>query len=250
MEIPPNPLLESLVQINKVDAALARVLAEKKRLEKEGGELSQRCSKVSADYDRNSKAAKERRARIDREEKEIRGEEEKLVNRRKELATLGSYKVQQAGMREIEGASHAIEQREEALIGSMTEVEALERNVAQQAEELKVLQGKLEEFKKDAVATLKNLEERERGYLAERKELVARVNQRDLAVYDRLKERFPMDAIVPMVKGNCGGCRMQLGPQFAVQISRGKELIRCRGCGRILYLTPESVSGDSPATSA
>jgi predicted nucleic acid-binding Zn-ribbon protein len=55
-----------------------------------------------------------------------------------------------------------------------------------------------------------------------------------LADYERILKARGGLAIVPVMTGVCGGCRVTIRPQ-AIQELRGATLMRCESCGRYLY---------------
>jgi predicted nucleic acid-binding Zn-ribbon protein len=119
----------------------------------------------------------------------------------------------------------------------LDEVDALESEVAKLTSTYEENKQALAEREKEVREHYKSLEEREAEKIHERQQFLEVINPQHLAAYDRLRERHPMDAIVPVTDTRqCSGCFMQLGPQVVVEIARAKKLIRCPGCGRILYL--------------
>ena len=58
----------------------------------------------------------------------------------------------------------------------------------------------------------------------------------NLAVYERIKERYPMDPAIKVHEGRCDGCGQQVVPQMMLHLEQGQSLVKCRGCGRILFL--------------
>jgi predicted metal-binding protein len=46
-------------------------------------------------------------------------------------------------------------------------------------------------------------------------------------------------AVVPVNAMVCGGCRTGLTPNLVNQVMKGKEIITCESCSRILYIVPK-----------
>ncbi|RMG41910.1 MAG: hypothetical protein D6719_07635 [Candidatus Dadabacteria bacterium] len=111
---------------------------------------------------------------------------------------------------------------------------AVKEKLAEKTEELEKREIEIKEI-------FSTLEERQATHLKEREKIVEKIDKKQLEQYERVRERFPADAVVPLAAGdNCSGCFMHLGPQALVQIARGEEIVRCRGCGRILYIDENS----------
>lgn len=231
--------LTKLVLLSKIDASLAGILSERKKI------AAERESKIAAiqakqtEFNAREKILNERRTYYQTEEKRLKHEQMKLVDRRKALATLSNYKLQQSAQAEIEHASKSFSEQEEALIGTMVEFDGLEATVAKLKTELAALKAELEVLDKDAAAAQVAYDDREKQKSQERLDMVKEIDPAVLKGYERVRGRYPMDAVVALTKGSCGGCFMSLGPQEEVQVRRGTKLVNCRGCGRLLYVVEE-----------
>ncbi len=231
-----NNLLINVLLISKEDAILARLLAERKKVEGDLVAKKQALVKAEAESQTRQKLLTEKQYHSQRDEKVLRDEREKLVMRRKTLGTLGDYKTQQAAAREIDHSSRELNSREEAVLTFMGEVEAIEKECEVLKGSAAKLRTELEAMEIEVKETLVNIESRRATHQEERTRLATLINPASLSLYNRVKDRFPTDPAVVIKNGNCGGCFMQVPPQLVVQTSKGDTLIKCRGCGRILYL--------------
>jgi predicted nucleic acid-binding Zn-ribbon protein len=80
-------------------------------------------------------------------------------------------------------------------------------------------------FSVDNVAPLKHA----------RENLVARIDNRWLRVYERLTQRYPR-AVVPVEDRTCLGCFQNVPPSFFSEVTADRPVKVCENCGRILYL--------------
>ncbi len=231
-----SPLLATVLLLGKEDGALARIFAERKKLE---NDLAAKRALVKKGEDETlvrTRYIAEKKFHWTRDDKALKEERDKLVLRRKNLSGLGNYKTQQAASREIEHSSRELDAREEVLITAMNEIEAIEAKDIELKKKLDILKSELVELEKESALTIENLDVRQKIHSEERQKLAVKVDNANLITYNRIKEKFPMDPAVPVKNGNCAGCFMQVVPQLIVQIGRGDSLIKCRGCGRILYM--------------
>ncbi|MFC1530184.1 zinc ribbon domain-containing protein [Gemmatimonadota bacterium] len=53
-------------------------------------------------------------------------------------------------------------------------------------------------------------------------------------IYNRVKEGKQGTAVVPVVRGACGGCYNRIPPQTITEIRRAERPITCENCGRIM----------------
>jgi predicted nucleic acid-binding Zn-ribbon protein len=77
---------------------------------------------------------------------------------------------------------------------------------------------------------------------AERQNLVAKVNKRAIAVYERIRKGKGGAAVIAVKKRACGACYKSLPPQRIQEIKLGERIITCDSCGRMLIWTEHSNS--------
>jgi predicted nucleic acid-binding Zn-ribbon protein len=229
-------LLAKLIDLSKVDVAMARIKAERKTLETELQTLHSAYKKEEQDRAQKQRIFDEKNGRYTKEEKRLRDESDKLVQRRKALTSLNNYKLQQSAEKEIEHASRQITSQEEALLLTLDEVEKLKSAIAVHDESLAKQKTAYNQRITEAKAILANLEERNAEHQKNRQEIALNIDAKNLSVYERCRERFTMDPMVPIVNNLCSGCHMQIGPQVIVLIGKASSLVRCPGCARILYV--------------
>lgn len=239
-------LLADLLQLSKVDSALASILAEKKGFEKLIQEKSEAKRKSELLVQAKTKVAEEKRDLCRKEERSIADERSRLAERRKALKTLSTFKLQQAAEKEVDYGARQVSLREETLIKALGEAENLEKDLKATKDEHARIVADLEKAEAEARDTLVTLNEREARHRGDRIELAKKIDPAAISLYGRVVGKHAMNAVVAINKGTCSGCFMQVGPQVVVQISRGNALVRCPGCGRILYLpeeqTPEAAA--------
>jgi predicted nucleic acid-binding Zn-ribbon protein len=56
-----------------------------------------------------------------------------------------------------------------------------------------------------------------------------------MKVYNHIRGRGKLDAVVPVVDGHCGACQINLAPTVMVELTKVKNLVTCESCQRILY---------------
>lgn len=228
--------LRHLREISAIDAKLARARAEKKKLEVELAEKKAALEQLKILAAEAVKQFNQKELVYKKEEKYLRDEQAKLVDRRKALHSLQNYKLQQAAEKEIEAASKQLGAQEEKLIEGLDEMEQLSAKSTEAQSLLQDAEAGLKTFLAEFEVSCKTFEERFSAYLKEREVAVANVSPASLQFYERVVERYPFDAIVAYKEQACTGCFLGLGPQVMQEIGKAKNLVRCRGCGRILFL--------------
>ncbi len=231
-----SPVIASLLDLAKLDATLARLRAEVKKHIDEIAQRTDKLNKLQSDHEKREKNLVDRRERTAREQRSIRDERDKLTTRRKSLATLGTYKLQQAAEREIEGLNRQLHLREEALLKQISELEDHTKVQDSAGSKIAKFVGELEGLKKELVEISAASDARATEVKNERKTLSPKVEPAVLSLYERVVERHPMDPVVAVANTSCAACFATVSPQLIVQISKGEQLVKCSACGRILFL--------------
>jgi predicted nucleic acid-binding Zn-ribbon protein len=238
-------ILSSLIAIGKIDILLAGVLGRKKQIE---GDLVARRQLVRGQegkLESRRKVLDEKRALYAREEKSVKAERDKVNDRRQALGSLNNYKVQQAAEKEISFVSKQIGQREELMMGLLRDIEVLEREVTDLQTAVTGGRDELEACEKDSQSSLVALDAELQQLQARRSEQLEAIGPHPaVSAYNRIRDKFPMNPIVEVMnRTSCSGCHINVGPQVIVQLGRG-EVVKCSGCGRLLFLPPEAASAE------
>ena len=107
---------------------------------------------------------------------------------------------------------------------------SLEDGLRQGEERWRIRQSELAEERKQLEETLTRLTSR-------RRDLVGRVGQQELRLYESLRLSKGGLAISKVERGQCRGCRIAL-PTHQLQRARsGREPVQCNSCGRILFVS-------------
>ena len=218
-------------QINKVKGELP---LEVQDLEDEMAGMKTRIDHINGEIEELNALTKQRKREVD---------QAKIM--------IGNYKEQQNNVRnnrEFDAISKEIEYQE-------LEIELAEKRLKEYAAGIKAKKLQLEEaenLSKDRSADLaaKKAEldgiEAETGpqvaeYEAQREQVKAKIDERLLAAYDRIRRNVRNGlAVVTVKRDACGGCFNRIPPQRQVDIRQGKKIIVCEYCGRILVADPEA----------
>ena len=125
----------------------------------------------------------------------------------------------------------------------MEDLSKLEAQAKTLQESLVALRDEFAKLEEEGKRNLEAFEVQEAEKLSQRKEILSEVDPSLAVAYERVKARFPMDAVAAVSKGSCEGCFMQVGLQTIVLISRQETLVKCPGCARILYIPDEKNAG-------
>jgi uncharacterized protein len=227
--------LTSLVFLQKIESKLDEIGILK-------GELPMEVS----DLEDEIEGLHSRQMRI---EEEINGINEFIESKRNAIkeadALIKKYDKQSTNVknnREFEAINKEIEMQQ-------LEVKLAEKHIKDANEEIQEKAVALEKAKKalaakEGVLTHKKgelekiiagTEKEEKEYNKDSADARAKVDERLLLSYDRIRKNYRNGlAVVPVLRDACGGCYNSIPPQKQSEIKQRKKIMICENCGRIL----------------
>jgi uncharacterized protein len=231
--------LDKLIELQKTDTNLRRL---KRSLET----ADERRAAIEQEFEQHASSIREvqnkrdelntRRADLERQ---IAENKTYLERADRNLKHAQNQKEYETAMRETDALQKQIVAFETQIVESMEELETVEKELEDRAEEISSLDAKrdesLAEF--DALAAQDRAEYD--AELKHRAEAFATLPARLASIYDRMAQRSRDGiAVAEVVNGSCSACYMQLRPQVQLNVKKGDEIITCESCTRILYLAP------------
>jgi predicted nucleic acid-binding Zn-ribbon protein len=137
---------------------------------------------------------------------------------------------------QVESYNKKIAGLEDQTLGLMTEMDALEKEVAAKRQQLVVVE---DGWAKDQQALLKQKDEliaAIAGIEPRRKEAASQIDQASISLYENLRKRRQGRGVSKVEQGMCQGCRIHLPVNKLQQLRAGHNLVQC-SCERILYLS-------------
>ncbi len=176
-------------------------------------------------------------------ELDLAAKEEAIRKHGMELNQVKTNDAFKALQREIEQAKGAAGETETAILEAMEGIDSGRRAQKAAAAELKAIEDKA----KVEIETLeKQLEEVNAKHAAQKAlcdQAACEVPAEMLRIYKHARLRGKMDAVVPVEGGNCSACRIALAPQMIVEATKGKSLVVCESCQRILFMPEPQKAG-------
>lgn len=215
-----------------LEAALRRYPGERKLLE-------QRSSGERARLEAHKQRIHDLQLRHRQGEKDIealQAEERKFQG---QLPLVKKNEEYQALLKEIADRKAKRSDRETDLLVLMDEEQRL-------LTEKPTLEQALKTAESETAARLQVIadeEQRERAQVEEiqarRRALMDRLAPGMRSRYERIRVSKEGRAVVPIIKGSCGGCFRGQAPQVLQDARRRDRVLHCDGCGRLLILPPE-----------
>jgi len=226
--------LEKLLDLQKLDIAIARLEAESRTLPQEIQALESRLAGARSGLDQARTGAdhlqKERRAK----ERDL---DEATLNIKKKQARLFEIKTNEeysAVLREIESLKAKASKIEEEVLDLLERSDLTAKTVAHADREFKTAETQVRQERAQKGEQLARVS-RELADLQEaRKGQASRLEADLLRQYTRLLKSRGV-AVVAVKDGSCSGCGIALTPQTNNEVRRNDRLFTCSACNRILY---------------
>lgn len=243
--------LQKLVALQNLDNTI-------RKLERDLESLPDRRAEIEKEFDQRAfeiKALEQRRD--DSKNARIRLENDVVEQRgrveRAERNLMSSKKQDEytAAIREADAARKQISTLEGQILEQMETLEQSEAALNERADEIVSLnsdrEARLKLFDNDSQTKSTQLATAR----TEREQVFASLPKPLSSMYQRISKRIRDGVAVAEARnGACTACFMALRPQMMSEVRRGREVITCDNCNRILYYVPtdSSTANSSSAT--
>lgn len=227
--------LKLLVALQEQDKVLDSI-------QKEIDAVPPRIEAVKADLANEKKAMDAAKAKTTELEKKKKAKEldaaakeesaRKRTGQLNELKSNDAYKAMQAEIAADKAAAGDIETE---ILQIMEEIDKSKAEEKRVAAELKTVESQANGDLQKLEAVMSEAKGRHGVAKAKRDEIAAPVPPELMKVYNHIRGRGKLDAVVPVVDGHCGACQINLAPTVMVELAKAKALVNCESCQRILY---------------
>ncbi len=226
--------LEQLARLQEIDDQLAMLERSKgdypQRIEELDNTLNQRLQDAEEVEKGQGELEKEKR-QLERHVSDYEGKLEKLQVR---LADVRTNKEWDALQKEMDSAKEELSGEEERLLEVMEELETMGASAESDDTELKDYRVGAEAEIKDLKEKLGSVDSKMAKIRSERDALSVQIDDSLKRIYNRVKQGKQGTAVVPVVRGACGGCYNRIPPQTLTEVRRAETPITCENCGRII----------------
>lgn len=226
--------LDKLLELQKLDQAIARLEAEGRAIPQEIQALETRLSGARAGLDEAKAKAgqiqKERRAK----EREL---DEAALNIKKKQARLFEIKTNEeysAVLKEIETLKEKSSKLEEEILELLERGDVAAKTVGDAEKAFKAAEALCQKERAEKEGQLARLRRELTDLQEARKGQASRLDNDLLRQYTRLKTSRGV-AVVAVKDGSCDGCGIALTPQTYNEVRRNDRMFTCSSCNRILY---------------
>jgi predicted nucleic acid-binding Zn-ribbon protein len=229
--------IKQLMDLQEIDAKIFELEQAKK---KKPFELKQKENEANAIKERTKtlhEDQKKIKIEIDKKDLSIKEKEEKTAKLSVQLNVTKTNKEYSTLLSEISVFKADISVLEDEILKLYAKIEDAQRQFAESAKEVDQINSELNEFKQKVDKELQEIEANLAELYDKRKGLASKVSAEVLSCYERIIDnKADKKAIAQVVDESCQGCFMDVTPQEVNELMKGKEIIKCRSCSRILYL--------------
>jgi len=228
--------IKLLVELQGLDTHIFKLENELESIPKELKELDEEL-KEKTDAVKNMEGAvkalqlKRGEKEVDLESKE--GTAKKYQVQLYQVKTNKEYTALEQEIARVKADNSLIE---EDIIKILDQIDAENKKIAKEREELKSEEARIGDVKKEKGSKAKIIEAELANLKNQRNELASKVDKSILAKYERIINSKDGQAVVPALNETCQGCFRVMPPQVINEIRMKRDLILCDNCARILYI--------------
>lgn len=223
------------IELQDLDSEIAK---NEQRKKKHSHQIRQREIKIS-ELDKNLLSKQEELKEI---KKKRRAEERRIdeVDLRLAKHEDEKYKVKSrdeftALDKEVSHVESKKREIEDLLLELMEKEEELTQFLPSFKVKAEAEKNGLDREKKVLISNLKELISKGERFQEEREKLIPRLDPVLLEQYEKLRQLKDELAVVPIKDDICEGCNVKVPPSLIGRIKRGKEIVYCENCNRMLY---------------
>ncbi len=231
-----DSVIEKLLALQECDSRRDNIQSQLERIPVEIARSEKNIQNELEAIEAAKNAVREMEVRRKNLDTEIKQSEEQIARYKTQQLQVKKNEEYQALQHEINNLTSKISDLEDSEIGIMLEVdEAAEKAKKEEAErkqsieDLKTLISKREVHREEFKANLESAVAAVESAASELDEKSMRGYQ-----YVKMKAKRP-PFVVPLDGQKCTGCHLRVPNEVKAEMLKGKELVRCNNCSRILY---------------
>ncbi|WP_462109128.1 zinc ribbon domain-containing protein [Campylobacter concisus] len=230
-----NKYLQQLVELSDLDKQIDGFIPRIQDIEKAYKNIEEECETITVNIERLDEEVNDLKSQKSGTNVHIAEFSAKIKDVVKKRSNVKNEKESKALSLEEDIAKEQLEAANEEI----ARLEKLIDSKNSQKDELGAKKAELEEnlknIKSKTSSELENIgKEREEVY-AKKDKLIATMNQKILAFYEKIRKWAHNTAVVPVKKQACYGCFMQINDKTFSAVIKGEDIVTCPHCGRILY---------------
>ena len=230
-----NKYLQQLVELSDLDKQIDGFIPRIQDIEKAYKNIEEECETITVNIERLDEEVSDLKSQKSGTNAHIAEFSAKIKDVAKKSSSAKSEKEIKAlsleediAKEQLEAANEEIARLEKLINGKNSQKDELGAKKAELEENLKNIKSK-------TLSELENIEKERKEVYAKKDKLIATMNQKILAFYEKIRKWAHNTAVVPVKKQACYGCFMQINDKTFSAVIKGEDIVTCPHCGRILY---------------
>lgn len=236
-----------LIELQDLDSEIAKNEQRKKKLSYQIRQLEIQISELEKNLLSKEEELKEIKKKRRGEERKMDEVDLRLAKHEEEKYKVKSQDEFSALEKEVSRVESEKREVEDLLLGLMEKEEELTQSLPSFKVKADAKKNDFDQEKKVLISNLKKLTSKGEKFHHQREKLVPRLNPVLLEQYEKLRQLKDGLAVVPIkevkdektkeIRIVCEGCNVKVPPSLIGRVKRGKEIVYCENCNRILYNT-------------
>ena len=233
-----NDELKNLLDLQEIDLGIETL---KKELELIPAQIEAHHARIR-EAQASCEALKQKltQNQLDRKNKELdaANQDEKIAKHEKDLNSLKSNDAYKTMLGEIDLAKKIKSEIEDGILILMEDYDQRLKALKTAESDAKSVQSAIEAQIKGLEERAARLNEELERELKRREAFIPSVKSDLLNRYDFIRTKKKSRAVASIVGESCTGCNTNLTPSTINEVRKGKEIVICESCSRILYYSP------------
>lgn len=242
--------LPALVSLYQTDRDLHTLELALEKAQRQAAVQKQKIQQLSTATHAQEDQTRHVQAQMSAQELDMKMRQEHIEKMRTSLNNTKTNKEYSAILVQISAEKAEVSKIEGVVLEQMGQVETGQKLIASLREQVRAEEARLITIERESSDRVSDLQKQIAALRTRRATAAASVPSDALKQYDRVRQKYPGDALAPveydendMDSVSCGGCYMGLQLDDINLLRSRDELRRCGSCGRFLYL-PEMASSD------
>ncbi len=235
--------LKSLYELQCTDIEIDRLMQLRGELPEEVTSLEKEVEALKAKRAGIEQTVDGYRAKIEEDKNHIVELESEIADYEKQISNISNSREYDSIEKEIENQKLLKAISEKNIREAYEAIEDCNRDIENIDNRITIREGDLAAKKEELAGIVESTAAEEKTLMAKRETCTAKLDERTLSAYDRIRKSTHNHlAVVTLFPDNgdgtygdaCGGCYHTITPQRIIDICSGKKLVICEHCGRII----------------
>lgn len=232
-----------LISLQRIDTDLARTGIRKRDLPNKIGRLDETFRASSEEVEREKQRLEELIKAHRAKEEGLKKGSEHLKKTKERLLEVKTNKEYQAMLKEIDVIVKRNGEIEDEIILKLEEIDAAKNGLKEKESGFATFCSGYENGRKELESEIGLIDSEISRLVHEQAELREKIHAEILKKYDRIKNHSNGRAVVPVWKGVCDACHMNIPPQMYNELQRSDDILQCPFCSRIIYWDDRGKNG-------